>query len=75
MYKKRRMMAAQRENTRILLLMSAECEDANAEYETVGMMRTTAVIVIKEHKMFVTFLLNLIVSLPYVEATTQMPRT
>ena len=74
MYKKRRMMAAQRENTRILLLMSAECEDANAEYETVGMMRTTAVIVIKEHRTFVVFLLNPIVSLLYVAATTQMPR-
>jgi hypothetical protein len=75
MYRKRRMMAAPRENARILLLMSAECEDVNDEYETVGMMRTAAVIVIKEHRTFVAFLLNLIVSLPYVEATTQMPRT
>jgi len=75
MYRKRRMMAAPRENARILLLMSAACEDANVEYETVGIMRTTAVIVIKEHRTFVAFLLNLIVSSPYVAATTQMPRT
>ena len=68
-------MDAPRENARILLLMSAECEDANVEYETVGMMRTTAVIVIKEHRTFVAFLLNLIVSSPYVAATMQMPRT